>query len=234
MEEDYPLRNYLKVDSPREDFAPMPPFGWKTVARKTRKSEQVMKGEDKKAPLRLIEKDWDVKILTREEIIKPRVEGVLQASDEQACDLVFFLQKQNLRMVLVTPNKCNDQSIKFECRVLAVNDRITKIQRWYTNIGHVLTAPNYVAAGSDTPKINIANSTAKIVLQLVRKYTSNKEWTMATGNPGAALRDWINEAGATSRKGGAHWIEQVLILKADGAKKVNVESGHKGVFCPSQ
>ena len=231
-----------KVDAPQEDSVPMPPFGWKTVTRKVRKTDQAVKSEEKKVPLKLVDKDWDVKILTREEI-KPGVEGVLLTSDEQASDLVSTLQKQNLKLVLVTPNRCNDSSIQFECRVIAVNDRVTKVRRWYTNIGLVPTAPTYVAAGTSTPKINMTNSTVKIALQLVKKYTSNKEWTMATGNPGAALRDWVNDAGATSDiihtfrpvhkdqlKGGAQWIEQVVILKSDGAKKLMIESGHKGVF----
>ena len=196
----------------------------------------------RKFRVKLVDKDWDVKILTREEI-KPGAEGVLLTSDEQASDLVSTLQKQNLKLVLVTPNRCNDSSIQFACRVIAVNDARTKVRRWYTDIGLVPTAPTYVAAGTSTLKINMTNTTVKIVLQLVKKYTSNKEWTMATGNPGAALRDWINEAGATwnvihtfrpvhkdQLKGGAQWIEQVVILKSDGAKKLMIESGHKGVF----
>ena len=230
-----------KVDAPQEDSVPLPPFGWKTVTRKARKVEQV-KSEEKKVPLKLVDKDWDVKILSREEI-KPGVEGVLLTSDEQANDLVPTLQKQNLKLVLVTPSKYNESSVQFQCRVIAVNDRITKVQRWYTNIGLVSTAPIYVAAGTDTPKFSITNTTVKIVLQLVKKYTSSKEWSMATGNPGAALRDWINEAGVSSSvvhtfrpvhkdqlKGGAQWIEQVVIMKSDGARKLMTESGHKGIF----
>ena len=98
-----------------------------------------------------------MKILTREEI-KPGVEGVLLASDEQARELVSTLQKQNLKFVVVTPNKHNDSSIQFECWIVAINDRITKVQRWFMNVGLVPTAPTYVAAGPDTPKIKMTNS----------------------------------------------------------------------------
>ena len=162
------------MDAPQEDSAPMSPFGLKTVTRKVRKTDQAVKGEEKKVPLKLVDEERDVKTLTREEI-KPVVEGVLLTSDEPASDLVSTLQKQNLKLVLVTPNRCNDSSIQFESRVIAVNDRITKVQRWFSNIGLVPTAPTYVAAGSSTPKIKMTNSTVTIVLQLVTKKTSNKE-----------------------------------------------------------
>ena len=55
------------VDAPREDSVPLPPFGWKTVNRKTRENDQdrnkTGKLEKKRFPLRLVERDWSIKVL---------------------------------------------------------------------------------------------------------------------------------------------------------------------------
>ena len=235
-----------KAEAPKEDSIPLPPFGWKTITRKPRKNNQgdVSKGkpDEKRIPLRLVQKDWSVKVLSRDELVKGS-EGVCLTTDEHATEVLPFLGNQNIRLVLITPNKLNEKSVKFECRCFAVNDRLTKVTRWYTNIGSQVVIPSLFENGNDTPKVMLTNTTVKMVLQVVKKYCTTSEWQAATSNPGAALRDWVSEAGATSSlvhsyrpihkdklQGGAQWIEQVVVLKASGAKSLMKVSGVKGIF----
>lgn len=239
------LNQKTKTEAPKEDSVPLPPFGWKSVARKEKKKEngkKTVKTEEKRMPLKLFDKDWSVQVLSREDA-KLGVDGVLMTSDEDAKELMPMFRKQCSKFVLVTPNKLDESSKQFDCRVITSNDRITKMSRWYTNIGCEQTFPVYHQTGNDTPKITLTNSTVKVVLQIVKKYSSNKDWNLATGNPGAALRDWIKEANAFTHLvhsfrpvhkdnllGGASWIEQVVIMKAEGAKKIMHASGAKGIF----
>lgn len=216
------------------------------MQRRSRKEKSVErkseKPEEKKLPLKLYDKDWNVKVITREDL-KVGTEGVCLTSDDHACEVIPYLSEQNLKLVLVTPGKINERSKKFDCRCFDLNQRITKVVRWYTNLGKVEAIPSHLQEGNDTPKVALTNTTVKIVVQIVKKYSSNKDWESATKNPGALIRDWIALANAAPHvvhtfrpihkdklQGGAQWIEQVIILKADGAKKLMRESGEKGVF----
>ena len=239
------LKQGTKTEAPRADSVPLPPFGWKTVSRKGKKSKpdtkETPKDEEKKVPLRLLQKDWDIQVLSRDDLALAS-DGVFLTSDEQAVEILQMSGGQNNKLILVTPNKLNSDSTKFECRCLAVNDRLTKVTRWYTNIGKQTTTPLQLSEKSETPKINLTNNTVKIVLQIVKKYSNSNDWAAAIKNPGAALRDWVADAGVSSiihctrpihkdrLQGGAEWIEQVVILKADGAKILMKGSGTKGVF----
>ena len=142
------------VDAPREDSVPLPPFGWKTVNRKTRENDQdrnkTGKLEKKRFPLRLVERDWSIKVLP-------------------------FLGNQNLKLVLITPNKLTKKSKKFACRCIAVNDRLTKVTRWYTNLRSVIVPLALVEMGSDAPKMNLTNTTVKMVVQGVKMYRTTSE-----------------------------------------------------------
>ena len=242
------LKQKAKAEPPKEETVPLPPFGWKTVTRKIRKHDadekekDKKKTEEKKIPLKLFQKDWTIKVLSREELVLG-VEGVLLTSDEHAAEVLPLLSNQNLKLVLVTPNSVNDKSKKFECRCVAVNDRITKVTRWFTNIGAQSVTPVSLLESNETPKIALTNTTVKIVSQAVKKYSNESDWQAATRNPGEVLRDWISHADAFTSlvhsyrpvhkdnlQGGAQWIEQVVIMKADGAKKLMKASGVKGIF----
>lgn len=235
-----------KAEPPGEESVPMPPFGWKTITRKPRKIDKVEKNlekpEEKRVPLRLVEKDWSIKILSREELVRG-TEGVCLTTDDHAAEVLPLLINQNLKLVLITPSRLNNTSTKFDCRCLAVNDRLTKITRWYTNLGSQIVVPSFLEMGSDTARMKLTNTTVKIVLQVVKKYSTADDWRIATSNPGAALRDWVAEAGASpdlvhsyrpihkdKLQGGAQWVEQVVILKASGAKLLMKASGTKGIF----
>ena len=171
------------------------------------------------------------------------VEGVCMTTDEHAAEALPFLIDQNFKLVVITPSRLNQTSTKFDCRCLAVNNRLTKVTRWYTNLGSQIVTPSFLEMGSDTARMEMTNTTVKIVLLVVKKYSTSDEWLAATTNRGAALRDWVASAGASSDlvhsyrpihkdklQGGAQWVEQVVILKAKGAKLLMKASGTKGIF----
>ena len=111
-----------------------------------------------------------------------------------------------------------------------------------TNFGTQHVAPKWAQAQSDTPKISMRNGTVKLVIQVVKKYCSPKDWENATDNPGAALRDWLREQKCSDytihsyrcpqrhAQRGAQWIERVIIVKPSGAKQIIRCSGISGVF----
>ena len=175
-----------RAEAPREDTVPFPTIGWKTVQRRPRKDKSVDKKseqpEEKKVPLKLYGKDWNVKVILREDL-KLGTEGVCLTSDDHACDLIPHLGEQNLKLVLVTPGEVNDNSKKFVCLCFDLNQRSTKVTRWCTNVGKVKVTPAYPQEGNDTPKATLTNTTVKIVVQVVKKYSTAKDWESAAKTP---------------------------------------------------
>ena len=185
-----------------------------------------------------------LKFLTKDEV-QPGIEGIFLASESEAKTLYQGLRDQNLRLAVITPVDLNlgVKSEAISCRVITGENRVTIIKQWITNFGTQRVTPKWAQAQSDTPKIAMRNDTVKIILQVVKKYCSPKEWKSATENPGAALRDWLREQKCSDAiihsyrlvhkdmlKGGAQWIEQVIIVKPTGAKQITRYSGISGVF----
>ena len=226
-----------------------PESGWREVARTKPKAkadgaEMEVDGVKAKAKpaLRLRAQDWSMPIVTGDEL-KVGVDQVALVTNYQADTLADTLKGSANKICLVTPEKVNKDSVKFECRCTNLQDRLSVQTRWYTNVGVKVTKPAYLKAESTlTPKVNIVNKSVKVVLQMVEAHSAKAKWKAGCDNPGAHFRDWLKTTELWHetiycfrpvRKDpsiGGKWLEQVLLVSASELDAFLRKSGVEGTF----
>ena len=167
----------------------------KSEAEGAAAAEEKREEEKEKIPsLRLRPIDWDILVL-RQDQVNDRAEGVcLWDQDDRAQQAADLLDGEcDVKCVMVTSGPLEgttNPSVKFDCKLLNAQGRLTRRIMHYTNIGNTKAKPGWVKSdGAKAPQVPIVNSTTKVMVQVSKEFCAKKDWETGKGNPGALFRD---------------------------------------------
>ena len=223
--------------------------GWKVVERKTKKKKAETNANQEKGPaLSLRPIDWDVPVRNVGQL-HCHADGVCFFDDQEVAEATANILDGNCddgkKVALVTYQAIEDSthaSVKFDCKLLNAQGRLTTRELYYTNMGNVKIKPGWIKnEGAKAPVIPLINNTDKILVHIAKEYCSKRDWESGKLNPGALFRDVYAKWGLTKyvvhtfrpkmkELNGQEMLEQVLVIQAAGKIPFIQSSGKNGSF----
>ena len=172
-------------------------------------------------------------------------EGVCTASNEDGARLCECFRGATGRYVAVTPEPippAGTASIPFKMKALNVQDRLTVVDRCFTNLGSKATKPKYLSDRNGAPSVSLSNHSEKLVFTMVKKYTPGRVWKGAAENPGLGLMERRKDHHCddfmihgfrpkllSDSSGENWWIEQTCLVRHEKVAPILRLSGQQEV-----
>lgn len=220
--------------------------GWKTIPPKGKKQSNSSLSENDKEELELRADDWKVPIITKDKITDG-VNGVLLMDTKEAIELYQEIGDAftgKLAVITMHPVDTSDAGSR-QLRIKAkgvTSGRLYVVKRWLTNFGNINVTAVYEKKDEiEAKKINVVDSSIKVVLQLAKRHVSKANYESATSAPQSTIRSWLQGAKLqdsvlySSRPlvkawGAEEWLEAVVTIKKTALHTLFKKSGEDGVF----